>query len=200
MPIFEYGSAELDYLRKNDKKLRAAIDQIGFIEREVIPDLFTALVNSIISQQISAKAAATIWNRLLIKLGEMNPVNISMASVTDIQSCGITIRKAAYIKGIGDAVVHGSLDLSSFHQLSDEEVIKQLSALNGVGKWTAEMLLIFSMQRPDVVSWGDLAIQRGMMKLYGLNSLSKDQFDIYRKRYSPFGSVASLYLWELSRI
>lgn len=200
MPIFEYGSVELDYLRKNDKKLKAAIDGIGLIEREVIPDLFTALVNSIVSQQISAKAAATIWNRLLIKLGEINPVNISTASVTDIQSCGITNRKAAYIKGIGDAVVHGSLDLSSFHQLSDEEVIKQLSALNGVGKWTAEMLLIFSMQRPDVVSWGDLAIQRGMMKLYGLNSLSKEQFDMYRKRYSPFGSIASLYLWELSRI
>ena len=73
-----------------------------------------------------------------------------------------------------------------------------LSALDGVGVWTAEMLLIFSLQRPDVVSWGDLAIRRGMMALYGLNSLTRTQFDNYRKRYSPYGSVASLYLWALA--
>jgi len=83
--------------------------------------------------------------------------------------------------------------------LSDEEVIKQLSLLNGVGIWTAEMLLIFSLQRPDVVSYGDLGIRKGMMKLYGLESLTKKQFESYREHYSPYGSVASLYLWELSK-
>ena len=88
--------------------------------------------------------------------------------------------------------------LDDFPSLPDAEIISRLSALDGVGVWTAEMLLIFSLQRPDVVSWGDLAIRRGMMALYGLNSLTRTQFDNYRKRYSPYGSVASLYLWALA--
>jgi DNA-3-methyladenine glycosylase II len=109
------------------------------------------------------------------------------------------MRKSAYISGIAEAVITGKLNLSELYSLSDSEIIERLVLLNGIGKWTAEMLLIFSMERPDVVSWGDLAIQRGMMKLYGLKALTKLQFDKYVKRYSPYGSVASLYLWELSK-
>ena len=108
------------------------------------------------------------------------------------------MRKAKYIKGIGEAAFRGDLDLLELREMPDEGVIEKLSSLPGIGVWTAEMLLIFSLCRPDVVSWGDLAIQRGMMKLYGLKDLSKKQFDRFRKRYSPCGSVASLYLWALS--
>ena len=90
------------------------------------------------------------------------------------------------------------LNIAELATLSDAEIIRRLSSLNGVGVWTAEMLLIFSLERPDVVSWGDLAIRRGMMNLYGLDSLTREQFDRYRKRYSPYGSVASLYLWALA--
>ncbi|MDD2621105.1 MAG: DNA-3-methyladenine glycosylase [Syntrophomonadaceae bacterium] len=199
MEIFKYGQAELDYLKKHDKKLGIAIEQIGFIEREVIPDLFSALVNSITAQQISAKAAATVWSRMQARLAEITPQAIATASVEEIQSCGLSLRKAGYIKGIGEAVVQGKLDLLALQEMSDRDIIEKLSALHGIGKWTVEMLLIFSLQRPDVVSWGDLAIQRGMMNLYGLKTLSKAQFDKYRKRYSPYGSVASLYLWALSK-
>ena len=88
------------------------------------------------------------------------------------------------------------LDPDGLRELPDDEVIARLVALNGVGIWTAEMILIFSMERPDVVSWGDLAIRRGMMKLYGIGTLDRAAFDRYRKRYSPYGSVASLYLWR----
>lgn len=108
------------------------------------------------------------------------------------------MRKATYIKGIGEALYRGDLDLLELREMPDEGVIEKLSSLPGIGVWTAEMLLIFSLCRPDIVSRGDLAIQRGMMKLYGLKDLSKDQFDRFRKRYSPCGSVASLYLWALS--
>ena len=199
MEIFKYGQKELDHLKKKDKKLALAINRIGMIEREVIPDLFTALVNSIVSQQISAKAAATVWNRLNEYLGEITPETITSAAVEKIQKCGLSTRKANYIKGIGDVVAQGKLNLSDFNELTDSEIIERLSSLNGIGVWTAEMLLIFSMERPDVVSWGDLAIQRGMMNLYGQKTLSKEQFERYRKRYSPYGSVASLYLWDLSK-
>jgi len=198
MDIFQYGEKEVAYLKKKDKKLGLAIDRIGPIRRQVIPDLFEALVNSILSQQISSKAAATVWNRMLECLGAITPAAIAKASLEDIQQCGTTFRKAKYIKEIGETVFSGELDLEELKQLPDQQVIERLVSLNGVGKWTAEMLLIFSMQRPDVVSWGDLAIRRGMMNLYGLTSLSPEQFARYRRRYSPYGSVASLYLWELA--
>lgn len=198
MEIFKYSNDALDHLRKKDKKLGHAIDRIGIVEREVIPDLFTALVNSIVSQQISAKAASTVWGRLFNTLSEISPQNICSSPLEDLRKCGLSMRKVQYIKNIGETVLNNDLVLTDLYALEDEEIIKRLSSLNGIGRWTAEMLLIFSMQRPDVVSWGDMAIQRGMMNLYGLKSLSKDQFEKYRKRYSPYGSVASLYLWVLS--
>ncbi|MEN6325712.1 MAG: DNA-3-methyladenine glycosylase, partial [Syntrophomonas sp.] len=190
MAIFKYDQAELDHLKKRDKKLGSAIEQIGMIEREVIPDLFKALVNSIVCQQISGKAAATIWQRMQERLVEVTPQAIAAASPEAIQTCGLSMRKARYIKGIGESVIQGEIDLTSLHEMTDSEIIKNLSALHGIGKWTAEMLLIFSLQRPDVVSWGDLGIRRGIMNLYGLKTLNKEQFDKYRKRYSPYGSVA----------
>lgn len=198
MAIFIYGEAEINYLKRKDKKLSIAIDRIGKIEREVTPDLFTALVSSIVSQQISNKAAATVWGRLCSLVGEITPKLIVEADINDIQKCGMSVRKASYIKNIGEKVYCGELNIDEFHNLSDNEIIKKLSALHGIGIWTAEMLMIFSMQRPNVVSWGDLAIRRGMCNLYHHKKLTKTQFERYKKRYSPYGSVASLYLWALS--
>lgn len=198
MEIFKYGETEINYLKKKDKKLSVAIDRIGIIEREVTPDLFTALVSSIVSQQISNKAASTVWGRLCNLLGDINPKSIIEADVAEIQKCGMSVRKATYIKNIGEKVYSCELNIEEFHNLSDSDIIQKLSALHGIGVWTAEMLLIFSMERPDVVSWGDLAIRRGMCNLYHHKELTKTQFDRYKKRYSPYGSVASLYLWALS--
>lgn len=198
MHTFRYGATEINHLKKRDRKLGAAIDEIGLIERDVTPDLFVALVASVASQQISAKAAETVWRRMEERLGTITPSSIASATPEEIQQCGMSMRKAGYIKGIGDAVTNGSLDLAGLRELSDDDVIARLSALNGVGVWTAEMLLIFSMERPDVLSFGDLAIRRGMMLLYGESTMDRAAFERYRKRYSPYGSVASLYLWEIS--
>jgi len=198
MVLFEYGLAEIGHLKRRDRKLGAAIDRIGIIEREVTPDLFTALVKSVVAQQISSKAADTVWGRLCRQLSIITPESIAATDVADIQKCGLSMRKAGYIKGLGDAVICGELDLLKLAELPDAEITKKLSSLHGLGVWTAEILLIFSLCRPDVVSWGDLAIRRGMMNLYGLEKLSKDEFDRFRKRYSPYGSVASLYLWAVS--
>ena len=198
MKLFSYGKAEIDHLKSRDKKLGRAIDRIGMIERQVIPELFEALVHSVVAQQISSKAAATVWGRLCGNLLDITPNQVASADVADIQQCGLSMRKARYIKGIGEATVSGDLDLAGLREMPDAQVIERVSSLSGIGVWTAEMLLIFSLCRPDVVSWGDLAIRRGMMNLYGLKDLSKKQFDRFRKRYSPCGSVASLYLWALS--
>jgi DNA-3-methyladenine glycosylase II len=189
---------ELDYLRKKDKKLGEAIDRIGFIEREVIPDLFTALVNSIVAQQISMKAVDTIWRRMEERFGEITAENMAKQAVEDIQQCGMTMKKAVWIKSIADSVSSGDLDLNELAQLPDEEVCRRLCLLNGIGLWTAEMLMTFSLQRKDVVSWGDLAIRRGMMRLYHHKKLDKAKFERYKRRYSPYGTIASLYLWRIS--
>lgn len=198
MAIFEYDQSSIDYLQKKDKKLGAAIERIGRVERQVIPDLFTALVHSIVGQQISKQAAATVWNRVQEYFGEITPARVAIASSEEIQQLGMSLRKATYIKGVAEAALEGSLDLDRLNSLPDGEIIERLSSLHGVGVWTAEMMLIFSLQRPDVVSWGDHAIRKGMMNLYGLTELTREQFDKHRKRYSPYGTVASLYLWEIA--
>ena len=194
---FEYGERELDYLRKKDKKLGALIDQTGILEREVNPDLFASLIESIIGQQISSKAARTVKHKLNELCG-MECEKLHSLSLEEIQSCGMSMRKAEYIKNIAEAAVSGEINFDALPGKSDAEIIEILTAIKGIGIWTVEMLLIFSLMRPDVVSYGDLAIRRGMMRLYGHKELPKERFMKYAKRYSPYGSVASLYLWEAS--
>jgi 3-methyladenine DNA glycosylase/8-oxoguanine DNA glycosylase len=198
MEIFRYGQVETDHLRRNDKKLGAAIERIGLIEREVRPDPFIALVMSIVAQQISNQAAKAVRTRLLSLVGQMTPERIAGTDVADMRKCGVSARKAEYIAGIANAVLRGALDFSVLQEMTDPDIIEQLTSLRGIGVWTAEMFLLFSLCRPDIVSWNDQAIKRGMMNLYGLSELTRERFDSYRKRYSPYGSVASLYLWVLS--
>lgn len=195
---FEYGQREIDYLAKADPVLGAAIERLGKPEREVIPDLFTALVNAMVGQLISVKAADAIWGRMLERLGTITPQRVSEQSVADIKGCGLSMKKAENIHAIASSIMNGELRLDELTALPDAEVAAQLTSLKGVGHWTAEMLLIHALERPDVVSWGDAAIRRGMMRLYGLSELTKQQFEEYRKFYSPYGSVASIYLWKLS--
>ncbi|ASR46017.1 DNA-3-methyladenine glycosidase [Paenibacillus kribbensis] len=195
---FDYGEKEIHYLKNADAVLGAAISQMGRVERVIIPDLFAALVHAIVGQLISAKAVETIWARMQEKLGAMTPQNIAIQAAEHIQSCGITMKKAVCILNIAQTIEQGLLDLQELYELSDPQVIQKLSSLQGIGPWTAEMMLINCMERPDVVSWGDIAIRRGMMKLYNLDTLTRKQFEEYRRAYSPYGSVASIYLWSIS--
>lgn len=196
--FFKYSQREIDYLSNVDQTLGAGMKRLGRVEREVIPDLFTALIYAIVGQQISIKAVETIWNRMQVYFGEITPQNIALATVEKIQQCGLSMRKAGYIKSISETVMHGDFKLAELYELPDEEVIRRLSKFRGIGVWTAEMLLLNSMERPDIVSWGDIAIRRGMMNLYDLTEITREQFEEYKKQYSPYGSVASIYLWKLS--
>jgi DNA-3-methyladenine glycosylase II len=198
MEYFEYGQAEIDHLKASDPKLGQLIDTIGIIKRQITPDPFEALISSVVSQQISNKAAETVWKRFLDLVGSITPENILRASQTVIQSCGMSHRKVSYIIGIAEAAKTGAVDFKNLASLSNETIIAQLTALNGVGVWTAEMLLIFSLKRPDILSYNDLGIRRGIMILHGLQELTKKQFEHYRQRYSPYGTIASFYLWELN--
>jgi DNA-3-methyladenine glycosylase II len=195
---FKYGKKEVDFLKSKDVVLAEYMDEIGLIRREIIPDMFMALVSSIIGQQISAKAHKTVWERFETKFSPITSKHINSISTEDLQTCGISMRKAIYIKEIASQIEDGSLDLVQLQTMSDDDVCKRLSEIKGIGVWTAEMLMIFSMQRKDVLSWGDIAIHRGLRMLYGHKEITKKLFAKYKKLYSPYATVASLYLWHIS--
>lgn len=195
---FIYGETELAHLRKRDAKLAAAIDRIGHVSREVESDLFTSVIHQIIGQQISMSAQRTVWKRFCEAVGEVTPAQVCQKTQEELQSLGMTFRKADYILDFARKVRDGEFDLDALNHMDDESVKAALSSLRGIGPWTAEMLMIFCMQRPDVVSYGDLAILRGMRMLYRKREIDKQSFARYCKRYSPYGTTASLYLWAIA--
>lgn len=196
--IFKYGKKEIDYLKSRDKKLGEVIDQIGRIRWEVEPDLFAAVVQNIVAQQISGSAAASILERLWEKLGGVTPETVAQTDVETFRQCGVSQRKAEYIKEFADKIMTGAFDLAAVAKMPDAEVITALTSLCGIGVWTAEMLLLFTLQRPDVLSFGDLGIHRGMRMVYRHREITRALFEKYRRRLSPFGSVASLYFWAVA--
>lgn len=200
MEYFTYGEKEISHLKARDPVLGQAIDRIGMIKREVHTELFAALVNSIVGQQISTKAQVTVWNRMKEGLVEVTPQKVGQCTKEELQSFGISFRKAEYIKTAAERVLNGSLDLRGLSEAEDEQVKQELTKLPGVGVWTAEMLMTFSMQRPDIVSYSDLAIQRGMRMLYHHRAITPKLFQKYARRYSPCGTVASLYLWAVAGV
>ena len=175
---------------------------IGHVNREMMEegDLFAAVVHHIIGQQISSAAQATVWARLQETLGAITPASVNAATLEQLQSCGTTFKKAGYIKGFAEKVESGEFDLDAVAHMSDAEAIAALSSLSGIGEWTAEMLLLFCLGRPDILSFGDLAIHRGMRMVYHHRKVTRQMFEKYRRRYSPYGSVASLYLWAVSHM
>ena len=195
---FEYGENEIIYLQSKDKKLSEVIEQIGMIEREVDTDLFSSVVHHIIGQQISAKAQATIWQRMKENLGEVNAETILSADISKLQSLGMTFRKAEYITDFAEKVHDGVFDLEAVAQMPDDAAIKELVSLKGIGVWTAEMILLFCLQRPDIFSYDNLAIQRGLRMVYHHRKIDRKLFEKYRRRFSPYCSVASLYLWAVA--
>lgn len=195
---FIYGDEEIEYLKSKDKILGEVIEKIGHIERVTDTDLFSSVVHHIIGQQISTKAQETIWQRLKDELGEVNAENIYKTDISRLQSLGMSFRKAEYIKDFADKVHSGSFNLQDISEMSDEEAIKALVSLKGIGVWTAEMILLFCLQRPDIFSFDDLAIQRGLRMVYHHRKIDRKLFEKYRRRFSPYCSVASLYLWVVS--
>ncbi len=200
MNYFEYGQKEIEYLKEKDEKLAKIIDKYGLIKRVITKDVFQALVESVISQQISTKVAKKIIEKLSILLDhKITYKKITEVDINKLKECGMSERKVGYILGIARAAKEGVIDFETLHLLSNDEIILKLTNLNGVGVWTVEMLLIFSLNRMDVLSFGDLGIRRGILKTYKIDSVSKKELREYKDNYSPYGSVASLYLWEESK-
>ena len=195
---FCYGEYEMEYLKAKDDRLGDVIEKIGHVDREVDTDLFSSVVHHIIGQQISTKAQATIWSRMQAQFGEVNAERISATDIDTLQSFGMTFRKAEYIKDFAEKVKTGEFVLQEISRLPDDEAIQALASLKGIGVWTAEMILLFCLQRPNIFSFDDLAIQRGLRMVYHHRKIDRKLFEKYRRRFSPYCSAASLYLWAVA--
>lgn len=190
---------EVEELRKRDNKMRMLIDSIGDINREYIPDPFIALVNSIVFQQLAYNAAISIWNRFEELISEITPDNILHTSYESLRNCGLSKTKISYIRNIAEAVKNNELDFNSFPMMPDEEIIEKLVKIKGIGVWTAEMFLIFSLNRKDVMSYNDLGIRKGLKWLYNMKEEpTAKQFDQFKNKFSPYNTLASFYLWEIT--
>jgi DNA-3-methyladenine glycosylase II len=162
-------------------------------------DAFGALVRTIVGQQLSTRAARTIHGRLLDVFGGRTPTpkELAAASEEDLRAAGLSGRKVTYLRDLAGHVLDGTLELDRLGELGDEEVIEEIVAVRGLGRWSAEMFLIFHLQRPDVISGGDLGIRRAIQLAYGLESMPKPEEVVERaERWRPHRSLASLYLWE----
>jgi len=163
------------------------------------PKYFSDLAGAIVGQQLSAKAADTIWGRVLKLVdGDMAAEKILAVSDDALRQAGCSRNKIAYIKNIAQAVVDNTLDLENIKQNDNEEVIRQLTTIKGVGRWTAEMFLIFSLAREDVFAFGDIGLLNAINKLYCKSdvALSKEEVKTITETWAPYRSFASLYLWR----
>lgn len=132
------------------------------------------------------------------EMGKINSETLISAGKEKIQSFGMTFKKADYILKFAEKVQCKDIDLDSLSNKSDEEIIKELSSLDGIGVWTVEMILLHCLERPNILSYGDLAIIKGMKMVYHHKEIDKKRFERYRKRFSPYGSVASIYFWAVA--
>lgn len=194
----EYGDDAVAYLSERDPRMADAIARIGHVWRVRDDDLFQAVVHSIVGQQISTRAQATVWARMRDGLGAVDAAHVAAASVEELQAFGMTYGKAGYIRDFALRVQDGSFDIAAVERMGDDEAIEALASLRGVGRWTAEMILTFCLNRPDVFAYDDLAIQRGLRMLYHHRRITQKLLERYRHRFSPYCSVASLYLWEVA--
>jgi DNA-3-methyladenine glycosylase II len=163
------------------------------------PDAYGALLRAVVGQQLSSKAARTIYERVLELFGGTTPEpeQILAASTADLRATGLSGRKVEYIRDLAAHVRSGELELDRLEELSEEEVISEIVAVRGFGRWSAEMFLIFHLERPDVISGGDLGIRKAIQLLDGLEEMPTPEQVVQRaERWRPHRSLASIYLWE----
>jgi DNA-3-methyladenine glycosylase II len=191
-----------------DPTMAALIDRVGKIDiatrlkrrsEERPADAYGALLRAIVGQQLSTKAARTIYGRVLDLFDGQTPTPEQLLAMSekDLRGAGLSGRKVEYIRDLAAHVLSGELELDRFGELGDEEVIAELVAVRGLGQWTAEMFLLFHLERPDVLSGGDLGIRKAVQIEYGLKEMPTPERVLeIGEPWRPHRSLASLYLWE----
>jgi DNA-3-methyladenine glycosylase II len=191
-------------LMASDKKLAKLMKEWGPIEPErdrrgSREDAYQTLAMAICGQQLSTKAASTIWGRIEELFGGRvpRPEDVVAADPQDMRDAGLSWSKVSYFRDLAERVLDGEIDLQRLPQLPDEEVIEELTAIKGIGRWTAEMFLIFHLGRPDVLSTGDLGIRKGYQLAYGLDEMPTEaELTEIGERWRPHRTIACLYFWR----
>lgn len=160
-------------------------------------DAFSTLARAIVGQQISVKAAQSVWERLVAEVSAVTPARLAAAELARLRGCGLSGQKSAYLLDLAQRFSSGALDPARFTALDDETLIGELTQVKGIGRWTAEMFLIFYMARPDVLPIDDVGLQRAMSLHYNAGRpLSKLKMRRIGKTWAPWRSVATWYLWR----
>lgn len=199
MATISYGpdSPEVRQLVAHDVRLAGLIERVGTTSFEVRDDRFTALARSIVGQQLSTKAARTIWSRIQAIVGDITAQNVVAADREDLSGAGLSAAKLAYMTDLATRVLDGEVELERLDDLDDEQVIQTLTKVKGIGRWTSEMFLIFALQRQDVFAVDDVGLRRGLAWLHGDDVvLDEQKMRSTIACWRPFRSIASLYLWE----
>jgi DNA-3-methyladenine glycosylase II len=161
-------------------------------------NVFADVVGSIISQQLSVKVADVIEARVyaLMPNNQPSPEAIMVLDPELIRACGVSYAKIRYLKAAAEAALSGQVNFNTLHEKTDEEVISDLVSIHGIGRWTAEMLLISSLHRPDIFSLGDLGLRTAVSRLYGVERSDLNAITEVSQQWSPYRSIASKYLWK----
>ncbi len=187
------------HLSRRDPVLKGLIAAVGPCTMRHEPDGFAALASSIVSQQISTKAAASIHARLLQTLGDagLRPANVLARSDEELRGAGLSASKVRSLRDLAEKVQSGAVPLRRLPKMPDEEVIEALLPVRGIGRWTAQMFLIFSLGRPDVLPVDDLGLRAGVQQVYGLGALpDRAALTEMAEPWRPYRSVATWYFWR----
>ncbi|MBU3584346.1 DNA-3-methyladenine glycosylase 2 family protein [Polynucleobacter sp. 15G-AUS-farblos] len=194
----EYWEQACRELMKQDRILKKLIPKFGSVFLVTRGDAFNTLARSIVGQQISVAAAQSVWNRVLLaSKNKVNPKNILALSVEELRAAGLSGRKVEYIRDLADHFHSGRLHASQWKDMEDEDVIKELSDIRGIGRWTAEMFLIFNLVRPNILPLDDV----GLIKAISLNYFSGEPVSRHEARevaanWAPWRTVATWYMWR----
>jgi DNA-3-methyladenine glycosylase II len=186
------------HLKKSDPVLRAIIERVGPCRMEFSPAEFSSVAEAIVYQQLNGKAAVTIFKRFAALAGEpITPEGILKLTDAQLRSVGLSKQKSAYLKDLAAKTASGLLDFSRLPELSDEEVIKHLTQVKGIGVWTAHMFLMFSLRRPNVLPTGDYGVQVAVKKHYRKRKLPKPKdMEKIARAWEPYRSLACWYMWR----
>jgi DNA-3-methyladenine glycosylase II len=199
-----YAPAAIRHLKKVDPVMARIIVAIGPFEIRVSPRRFQALARAIMFQQLAGSAATAIYGRVVALFPGRSfptPAQLLATSDEDLRKAGLSRQKIAYLRDLAQHVTNKSLNFHRFSRMSDDEIIADLTRVKGIGRWTAEMFLMFNLGRPDVLALDDLGLRSAARQLYGLQNLpSRRELQELGERWRPFRTVAAWYLWQSTRI
>ena len=197
MKIPEYWELAKRELAERDPVLRGLVERFHGLAMGSRGDAFSTLARSIVGQQISVKAAQSVWDRLCTRLVKMEPAAMCACRMPALRACGLSGQKAGYLKDLGKKFRDGTLDAQRWHALEDEALIAELIQVKGIGRWTAEMFLMFYLARPNVFPVADLGLQKALRVNYNRGRpLSPARMQKIGAGWAPWRSVATWYMWR----